>query len=95
MRTISAMYAVSGGTDPFHHCGECAKCVTEICGKRKANKCRKYADLTKTNPDWKTSYIACKYFTITADAPKRVRVQQADIELPGQMSFEDFPGVMP
>lgn len=95
MRRISAMYEYSGGADPLRTCGECAECITELCGKRKVNKCRKYAELTKTNPDWKTSYMACRCFTITARTPKRARVQQEDEDLPGQMSFEDFPEVMP
>lgn len=60
-----------------HKCGECLSCFKVKNKKRKVFKCRKYERAFGINPDWKTSYIACKYFT--PDIPENGIVIQMEI----------------
>ena len=97
MRRISAMYQLSGGANYNHTCGECANCIRITVGKRKVTKCSKYRKLSGTDPDWKVSYMACRFFRVEQATPKKDPVEQVIWQaspdaIEGQISIFDLTG---
>lgn len=98
MRTISAMYQYSGGTDYCHTCCECDNCIKVKKGSRQVYKCLAYGNTDSAASDWKASYIACKHFNKPCPplpVMKTARRQQASGEIEGQLSLFDLLEAMP
>lgn len=98
MRKISAMYKYSGGTEYRHNCHECKNCIKIKQGSRFAYKCMIYGDTGTAESDWKISYIACRLFNKPIPAVpviKAIKQKRGEEDIPGQISFEDIPGVIP
>lgn len=100
MRRISAMYKWSGGTDYRHTCKECKNCKKIGKGNKVPYKCMVYGNTNSAASDWKISYIACKAFNIDYRGKPLIELvkrqqQEKEANIEGQMSFNDFPEVMP
>jgi len=93
MRKISEMYRLSGGTVPDHICRDCGNCRKEKNGYR----CRLYEE-GGGNGAWKEYFVACRFFNLP-HLPESMRKPEEQPEIPRvegmQMSFRDFPEVMP
>ena len=93
MRKISAMYRLSGGTDPTHQCVECCNCKRFQRGSRKVYKCMLYGNTDSEASDWNAMSTACKLFNVQRhplpEAAKMV-MQGDDGTMAGQMSIFDF-----
>lgn len=90
MRTISAMYQYSGGTKYNHKCNECKYCTEAMHGKKIIHKCLLYINTGGPEIPWNPSWIACKLFS-----GKTIKENHPEDTLDGQMSFGDFPEVLP
>lgn len=100
MRKISEMYQWSGGTDYRRTCNECRNCKKVKRGSRTIYKCLAYGDTASAASDWKASYIACRHFNkpvpeVCVMELGMQRQKAPEEQMDGQMSFEDFPEVMP
>ncbi len=100
MTKITAMYKWSGGTDYRHLCYECKNCIKLRKGSRTFYKCLVYGNTDSTATDWKQSYIACKKYN--CQVPKvpvfhtgQTGKKEQELEIEGQMSFADYPGILP
>lgn len=93
MRKISEMYRLSGGTVPGRICRDCGNCRKEKNGYR----CRLYEE-GGGNGAWKEYFVACRFFNLP-HLPESMRKPEEQPEIPRgegtQMSFRDFPEIMP
>lgn len=93
MRKISAMYRLSGGTDPTHQCVECCNCKRFQRGSRKVYKCMLYGNTDSEASDWNAMSTACKLFNMQhRPLPEAAREIPPDEDgaIAGQMSIFDF-----
>ncbi len=100
MTKITAMYKWSGGTDYRHLCYECKNCKKFRKGSRTFYKCLAYGNTDSTATDWKQSYIACKKYNCQVPEVPVFHTEQTsnkeqEPEIEGQMSFADYPGILP
>lgn len=72
MRTISAMYQMSGGATIGRRCEECVRFKTVKGKKSTRTYCTYHDSLTgEEAPLWKGRFIACKFFSTTQEKSSR------------------------
>lgn len=87
MRTISAMYEYTGGTDYRHVCGDCRSCVEAKSGKKTVYRCTAFGSAA----EWDPKYMACKAFKAGQKGKTMVQAESEPEEITGaQMRLEDF-----
>ncbi len=91
MRTISAMYEYTGGTDYHHLCGECRSCAETKSGKKMVYRCTTFGSAAEWNP----KYMACKAFKASQRRKTMVQLNEPEEITGTQMSIFDFPEAIP